>query len=174
MPFDSPQNPLQPRSAFDKGLRIDIRRRACRAPRAISLVLIAAVLLGCGGADRPLTVPISGSVTLNKGAWPSSGTLFFLPLEPAPGLPRRAATAEFETDGVFATPSSWTEGDGVVPGRYKVFVECWKVRPTRAGPRPVGYTTPKYQSGATSDIEVEITEESADNTYQWDFPSSGA
>ena len=61
-----------------------------------------------------------------------------------------------------------------MPGRYKVFVECWKKRPTRAGPPPVGYTTPKYQSGATSDIEVEITEESADKTYEWDFPSGGA
>ncbi len=174
MPFDTSQYRLQPRFIFEDGLGIDIRRCVCRAPSAVLIALIAASSLGCGGADRPTTVPINGKVTLNKGTWPIAGTLFFLPLEPATGLPRRAATAKFETDGAFETPCSWTEGDGVVPGRYKVYVECWKVRPTRAGPPPVGYTTPKYQSGATSDIEVEITEESADKTYEWDFPRNGA
>ncbi len=174
MSFDSSQNPLQPRFAFGEGLGIHIRRCLCYALRVVLMAAIAVSLLGCGGADRPTTVPINGKVTLNKGTWPIAGTLFFLPLEPAAGLPRRAATAKFETDGVFETPCSWTEGDGVVPGRYKVYVECWKVRPTRAGPPPVGYTTPKYQSGATSDIEVEITEESAEQTYEWDFPPNRA
>jgi hypothetical protein len=95
-----------------------------------------------------------------------------LPLEPAAGLPRRPATASFSADGQFGAPTSWQEGDGVVPGKYKVYVMCWKVPPTSTGPPPVSYVAPKYQSAATSDRTVEITSESADEEFVWDFPSN--
>jgi hypothetical protein len=129
-------------------------------------------LTGCGDGNRPATVSIHGRVTLDNGDWPKDGVLYFLPLEPAAGLPRRAATAKFGTDGNFSTPTSWAEGDGIVPGRYRVYVECWKIRPTRAGPPPVSYADTKYQSGATSDIEVEITPESDGQAFEWNFPSN--
>jgi hypothetical protein len=136
---------------------------------------IALILLGgCGGADYPTTVPISGRVTLAGGIWPTDGEIYFLPLKPAAGLPRRAATAKFSSDGQFGSPTSWREGDGIVPGQYKIYVMCWKAPPTSTGPPPVSYVAEKYQSAATSDLTVDITPQSADEEFKWDFPRNNA
>ena len=124
---------------------------------------------GCGGG-RPKTLPIEGRVTLAKGGWPIEGEVYFIPLKPAEGYPRRAARAKFDSDGVFSSPTSWEEGDGIVPGTYKVFIACWKVRPTGTGPPPISYVAPEYQNATLSDLEVEITPESARQKFEWDFP----
>ena len=130
------------------------------------------VLAGCGGPDYPTTVPISGRVTLDGENWPTEGEIYFLPLDPAGDFPRRAATSKFSASGHFDSPTSWQEGDGIVPGKYKVYVMCWKVRPTSTGPPPVSYVAEKYQSGATSDLIVDIAMESANEEFLWDFPSN--
>jgi hypothetical protein len=137
------------------------------------LALVFSLLIdsGCGKSGKPETIPIKGQVTLDGGPWPKEGEVFFLPLQPSSGYPRRAAVAIFTPEGAFDSPTSWVSGDGVVPGLYKVYVTCWKVPPTRSGPPPVSYTDDKYISGATSDIEVEITAESEDEEFHWDFPS---
>ena len=127
---------------------------------------------GCGAGDRPQTIPIQGTVTLAGGPWPKPGEVYFLPIAPKDGFPRRAAVARFETDGKFSSPTSWVEGDGIVPGRYRVYVTCWKTPPTRSGPPPVAYTDSKYQSGATSDIEMEADAESEGKEFRWDFPAA--
>jgi hypothetical protein len=151
----------------------EVRTLCLTLPRTVFVFACTVLnLTGCGDGNRPATVSIHGRVTLDNGDWPKDGVLYFLPLEPAAGLPRRAATAKFGTDGNFSTPTSWSEADGIVPGRYRVYVECWTVRPTRAGPPPVGYADTKYQSGATSDIEVEITPESDGQAFEWNFPSN--
>ena len=155
------------------GLSQEISERG-RVHRAIVVVsnCVLISLMGCTAADRPQTVPIQGRVTLEKGNWPTEGVLHFLPLQPAPNFPRRAARATFNTSGEFSSPTSWAEGDGIVPGRYRVYVECWKVRPTLRGAatgRLHNYRVPVW---ATSDIEVEITPKSEDDTFEWDFPAN--
>lgn len=151
----------------------EMGRRSCaHSGHRVCLLTIgwgAVWIAGCGN-DRPTTIPVSGRVTLDKGNWPTSGTLFFLPMEPASGYPRRPATAEFAEDGSFGSATSWQDGDGVVPGRYKVYVECWKIRPTRAGPPPQSYAATKYQAGATSDIEVDVAADSGDQQFEWNIP----
>jgi hypothetical protein len=138
----------------------------------LRMISILALSAGCGGSDYPTTVPISGRVTLDGGGWPTEGEIYFLPLQPAAGLPRRAATAKFSADGQFDAPTSWEPGDGIVPGEYKVYVMCWKVPPTSTGPPPVSYVAEKYQSAATSDRVVQIGAESASEEHEWDFPSN--
>ena len=60
--------------------------------------------------------------------------LFFAPSEPAEGFPRRPGTADFNEDGEFEA-SSFKTGDGLLPGKYVVNVECWEVPPSMgAGP----------------------------------------
>ena len=150
--------------------------RTVTTPRVALLACLTALFIGCsgcGGGDRPKTVHIEGRVTLDGGDWPQAGELYFLPIAPEEGYPRRAATAKFGTDGVLSPPTSWEEGDGVVPGKYRLFVECWKVPPTRTGPPSVSFVADKYMAGATSDIEVTITAESANEELLWDFPSKG-
>ncbi len=153
--------------------RLDRRRSRLTIRGAASIVsCIGISLTGCMERSRQSAIPIHGRVTLDKGPWPTEGILCFLPIKPAPGFPSRAAAVNFSADGNFPAPTPWAEGDGIVPGRYKVYVECWKVPPTREGPDPVGYAAPKYQSAATSDIEVEITPQSESEKFAWDFPSN--
>lgn len=141
-------------------------------PLLAVMALAASGATGCGSSKRPQTVDIHGQVTLAGGPWPQAGEVYFLPLEPAAGLPRRAAVSAFETDGRFSTPTSWAPGDGIVPGKYRVYITCWKTPPTRSGPPPVAYTDEKYISGATSDIEITIDEQSPDKDFKWDFPAA--
>lgn len=89
-------------------------------------------LVGCGG-DGPQTVPVSGTVTFAGGAPPAAGTLNFAPLEVEEGLPRRPGRADFDTTGAFEV-SSFGTNDGLVPGRYRVRIECWKVPPVDGKP----------------------------------------
>jgi len=78
-------------------------------------------------------VPVQGKVTFDGGPPPAEGGIFFAPVEVAAGLPRRPGMARFGMDGQF-TVTSFSGGDGLVPGTYRVNVECWKVPPTMETP----------------------------------------
>jgi hypothetical protein len=99
-----------------------------------ALVLLATLAcVGCGDS-RPETIPVTGRLTYGGGDWPNEGVIYFTALEPAEGFPRRAGTGYFEADGSFEA-QTWVEGDGLMPGKYRVSVECWKVPPKIDGPR---------------------------------------
>ena len=110
----------------------------------IAAVMLCVLLGGCGGVERPTTVPVQGQVTFAGGPCPAPGTVFFGPLEVADGLPRRPGRGRFDTDGKF-TVQSFAPGDGLVPGRYRIRLQCWKVAPS---PSSVGvsYLPPGYQA----------------------------
>lgn len=106
-----------------------------RARDALSLFvcLVALLAVGCRKSDRPKTVPVSGLVTFDGQPPAYAGALFFAPLEPGDGYPRRPAMAFFELDGNFKA-KSYVEGDGLVPGTYRVRVESWKKPPGMGSP----------------------------------------
>lgn len=81
-------------------------------------------LAGCGGSDLPL-VKVSGKVTFDGGPPPKSGTIQFMQVRGTgiEGLPSRPATATFQTDGAYEV-TSFQPGDGLLPGRYLVSVNC--------------------------------------------------
>lgn len=112
------------------------------------LALFAVVLIccGCGNTNRPKTVKVSGTITFEGGPPEYPGALFFAPIEAAEGYPRRGGRALFETDGSFAA-TSFTDGDGLVPGTYRVRLESWKEPPgmNSAGVSyiPKGYKAPE-------------------------------
>ena len=122
-------------------------------------LLLAALLVplaGCGPAG-PEVVQIRGKVTYGGGEWPTSGVLYFTPAEAAPGLPLRPASAKFDTDGSFLV-TSFDDGDGLVPGKYQVGVECWENPPSMmAGSGPVvSYVPHAFQSSKSSGLEVTV------------------
>jgi hypothetical protein len=86
--------------------------------------LLAGALVGCGGSELPL-VPVSGRITFNGGPCPKGGSILFVPGAGAgkEGLPNRPGRATFDVDGKFVA-TSYQEGDGLLPGRYQVNVEC--------------------------------------------------
>jgi len=97
------------------------------------LVLATVFAMGCSKTDRPKTIRVSGKVTFAGEPPENPGALFFAPLEVEAGYPRRGGRALFDTDGEFAA-TSFDDGDGLVPGTYKVRVESWKRPPTMNDP----------------------------------------
>ena len=109
------------------------------------VVILLLQLAGCGNTDRPKTIKVSGVVTFTGQPPEHPGALFFAPLEVAEGYPRRGGRALFETDGQYAA-TSFDEGDGLIPGTYKVRVESWKKPPGMGSPGvsyvPAGFEAP--------------------------------
>jgi hypothetical protein len=94
--------------------------------RRISTALLFAIcgLAGCGGSDLPL-VPVSGTVTFNGGPAPMAGHMVFNQVSGSgiEGLPRRPGRARFGTDGRYGA-TTFRDGDGLLPGRYRVVIIC--------------------------------------------------
>src|SRR3972149_6607565 len=87
--------------------------------------LASTCVVGCGsGSDLPL-VPVSGRVTFSGGPPPKEGRVIFsqLPGTGIDGLPNRPGRATFGTDGEFVA-MTFQPGDGLLPGKYQVRVEC--------------------------------------------------
>jgi hypothetical protein len=117
------------------------------------VTVIVTALGGCG--RRAVTpVPVKGRVTLNGTDWPRPGRLYFTS-QPGGDRPTRPGFASFEADGSFAA-TTIHPGDGLLPGRYRVHVECWEVPPSMANPIGKSHVPPKYQNGATSGLELVV------------------
>ena len=120
----------------------------------IVLLFCTLMLVGCGGRDLE-QVPVSGKVTLDGGAMPGPGTLFFTPVTPAGDAPLRPGTARFEADGSYQA-GSFDPGDGLVPGTYNVAVHCWEVSPNMEDVKAVSFIPEQYTNAATSGLTLEI------------------
>jgi hypothetical protein len=159
------------------GARCDTSLKRKRRPQHASpltlRVAIAALALfigGCG-SSHPTTVRVSGRITFEGRAWPVGGRLYFNSVEPAAGFPRHSGMAEFGTDGRFVA-TSWNKGDGLVPGKYKVGVECWKVPPTMGGPPEVSYVADSHLAAARSPIELTVEAGKPLSGLEWNIPKN--
>lgn len=130
------------------------------------------VAAGCG-SSMPETVPVSGVITYAGGPWPKPGTLYFVPKEGDKSRPLRPATADLAIDGKFNT-SSFARGDGLVPGKYSIRVECWEVAPTVdvQSPPPKSYVPTRYQLGTADELQVEVPAGSPPIELALDVPKS--
>src|SRR5882672_5631587 len=91
----------------------------CVRTWAIAALLLA--LAGCGGTDRPKTIPISGIVTIDGKAPGEGGKIFFTPTAAAAGYSKRPASGSYTGEGHYRV-MSWAPDDGLVPGHYTVNV----------------------------------------------------
>jgi hypothetical protein len=121
------------------------------------IALIGLLSSGCGSGS-PRTVRVSGRVTFDGQAPPAPGTVYFLPQEAAEGFPSRPATGEFDKDGYYKA-KTFDPGDGLMPGKYTMHVECWQTPPNMEGKPVKSFVPSKYQSAETSGFQVEITTE---------------
>ncbi len=103
----------------------------CRNTVCLGL-LLSIIYAGCS-SDRPMTIPVSGTLTFGGGACPAEGTIVFSPIAVEKDLPRRPGTARFQHDGRF-TVTSFRGGDGLIPGHYRPIVSCWKGEPRNDDP----------------------------------------
>jgi hypothetical protein len=129
------------------------------------MIVLVVLMAGCG-PDRPPMVTVRGKVTFDGAPPPAIGMVFFAPIEAAEGLPRRPGRAIYEADGSFRI-GSFDRGDGLVPGLYRVRVECWKSVPSMESPGE-SYVADDY---APQDVNVPADEGTIDVTI--DVPAAG-
>jgi hypothetical protein len=122
----------------------------------LAALALPVVLAGCGSSDPYDTVSVSGTVRYVDGSRIPAGriTLFFVPQISAVDAKThpRNATAEVNVeDGTFSNASTFTFGDGVIPGRQKVMIRAYDENdgPSRAVPE-------KYGAEDTTPLEVQI------------------
>lgn len=130
-----------------------------RADQFMTGLLTMFLLLSGCGTNALKTVPVKGRVTLNGGEWGRAGLIYFTPAEPAEGFPRRPGMADFDTEGNFVA-QTFKPGDGLIPGRYIVNLECWKVPPVMGGPPAESYIPDKFKHGSKSGFEVVVAPDS--------------
>jgi hypothetical protein len=118
------------------------------------LLVFSVGLVGCG-SNMPETIDIEGRVTIDGAAPPAGGIVYFLPVEAAPGFPTRPGTGDFGPDGVLSV-TTFEQGDGLMPGKYQITVECWDAEPVMGGPPSKSYLARKYQNATTSGLTVDV------------------
>jgi hypothetical protein len=89
-----------------------------------------------------------------------------MPLKVPQGLPRRPGRASFAKDGGYAV-TSFRTGDGLVPGEYRVQIECWRVEPAQGTPG-VSYIAPGYQA---PDLNVDAGQGTVDANFDLPPPA---
>ena len=137
---------------------------------AIVAFSLSALLPGCGSGG-PERVPVRGRITFNGGEWPAPGSLYFVPIAPANGYPQKPGSAPFDVDGKFIA-ETLQSGDGLVPGRYQVGVNCWAEPYRMGGPPRKSHVPVEYRDAATSGFEVDIDAlANVDIVLNFDVPS---
>lgn len=134
------------------------------ALRGGAALLAIAALPGCGPRDARGLVPVAGRITLDGGSWPKPGTLTFISADEQPAAaagadpapqPVRVGFAEFEAEGRFVAQTR-RPGDGLVPGRYRVGVNCWLERPDVASPGSGPVPPEAVRDPLTSSLFVDV------------------
>src|SRR5262245_3540151 len=115
-------------------------------------MLIGFLLAGCG-PSMPRCVPVSGKVTLDGNKVPGPGFIYFT-TEAKEGV-SRPGTAEFDADGNYVA-QTFVPGDGLIPGKYVLRVDCWKVAPNMEGKPAVSFIPSKYENAATSELALVV------------------
>lgn len=141
-----------------------------RFQQAAILVAALALVGGCG-PQRPETVAVRGRILFDGSPPPKPGMIYFAPVEPAEGFPGRPGRAEFDSEGNFRT-TSFEGPDGLVPGRYRVGVDCWDRPPRAEGPPARSLVPPAYREPASSPLELVIESGTRSMTVEWDLKSN--
>ncbi len=123
---------------------------------ATSVALLALlVLVGCGHRG-PEIVPVQGTITFGGGSWPKPGRLYLTVESSVQGLPSRPATATFDAAGNL-TVTTFRPGDGLIPGKYRIAVECWEKPPEMGSSTPPKSFVPaRYLSSASSGLTIQV------------------
>ncbi|WP_428305692.1 hypothetical protein [Lacipirellula sp.] len=99
---------------------------------ALACCVAFMMLPGCETKDHQ-TIPVRGKVTFAGGPCPAGGAIAFSPVQAGANTPRRPGSAEFQADGEFEA-TSFAPGDGLLPGRYRAIISCWKGEPSNKDP----------------------------------------
>ncbi|MDZ7617587.1 MAG: hypothetical protein U1E05_11315 [Patescibacteria group bacterium] len=84
-------------------------------------LLAASMLVGCGGSPVDLA-PVQGTIAFEDGTVPQGEVMkvYFEPVADGPQAIKKVASGDIAPDGSFQLMTRMP-GDGVIPGKYKVF-----------------------------------------------------
>lgn len=126
----------------------------------LSAIICVVALAGCGKTKHG-TTPVAGQITFGGGPCPAQGSVMFSPLDVPKDQPRRVGFAPFGTDGKF-TVTSFSKGDGLLPGKYRVKIDCWKKLPEDLEPGvshvPDGFQPPDVtiEAGKPAVVNIDV------------------
>lgn len=100
-------------------MKLTMTRRVDAVGAWAGMLAVALLVSGCG-PKYPL-VPVSGKVTFSGGPPPGPGTVSFLPVDGNGAV--RPGLASFDATGNLSV-QSFRDGDGLLPGRYRMEVHC--------------------------------------------------
>jgi hypothetical protein len=134
----------------------------------IGVIFLLGIIAG-GCSHGPETVAVRGRATYAGGAWPAEARLYFHPQNAAPGQ-NHPGLADVGKDGSFRAVS-FKGVNGLVPGKYKVTVECWKTPPMPSNPvGATSYAPAAYCSDKTSPLAVTVESRKPLSNVQFDVP----
>ena len=153
-------------SAPSKGCLMGNRsmaRRIClrRTSQGVLLAVLALVCVAGCGKSNSLTKQVRGQVTFQGAAPPAEGKITLAPIEAASNFPRRPASGDFDKTGTF-TLTTFTKDDGIIPGKYRVNINCWREPPTLKTKLSANYVPADFKFEVTIDenadepVEVRI------------------
>lgn len=119
-------------------------KKNCVAGYTLIVLLLVLPTAGCTHSG-PETIKVRGHVTFDGGPCPAAGTVYFVPVDVSSNSPCRPASGNFDVNGKF-TVTSFRPGDGLLPGKYKVRIECWKQLPDADGLPGVSYVGDDYEA----------------------------
>lgn len=130
--------------------RLCDKNRGCWTTWPTRLLAAATVLgilaSGCGPSG-PKRLQVHGKVTFNGAPPRADGSVYFSPVQAAKGFPARGGYGTFVAgDGSYVVGSVKPD-DGLMPGRYRVTIECFQQPPIGGSPGkslvPAGYVAPE-------------------------------
>jgi len=111
---------------------------------AVAVLVLGALAGGCGPSG-PKRIQVHGKVTFGGNPPPGPGSVYFASERPAEGFPARGGYGNFEQgDGRFVVGSVKPD-DGLMPGTYRVTIECWKRPPGGDGTPGVAFPRGDYK-----------------------------
>jgi len=131
-----------------------------RVQRLLQMGVVALFCAGCfrSGPDLPKTIPVSGTVSY-RGDLLKQGTIQFEPTESLSETVLRPATGIIDKHGRYPA-STFRNGDGVMPGNYRVTIKSYVGEVTLDTPEAeIVWAIPKrYGQAETSGLDVSIPE----------------
>ncbi len=108
------------------------------------IVLMAGLLVGCGGSDHEQTAPVTGKITF-QGAPVTKGRIAFYPPKGRPAM------GAIQSDGTYSL-TTFDQGDGALLGKHRVTIT---VNETVGGqPPPASFEEEIKQAGKTASSGV--------------------
>ena len=126
--------------------------------------VLAALVILAGCSKSPQCIPVHGTVTLDGGKVPGPGYIYFTTQPAGKDVASRPGTADFDADGNYKV-KTFVPGDGLLPGKYLLRVDCWQTAPNMDGKPVVSFLPQKYQNAATSGLDLTVEPDAAPITF---------